>query len=262
MPPRRRQNLLHELASLPWWVSVLVAAVVYAAIRWGLPAAGGPNPILRALGEALRDKAWLFATPFVVVAGVAAFNARFRRRLLDNQSGIESLRAMTWQNFESFVGEAYRRQGYIVDEVGGSAPDGGIDLVLHREGAKTVVQCKRWKSTRVGVALIREFFGVTVAEKAERGIFVTSGTFTPDAVVFAHGKPLELIDGTRLAAMVAGLQPGQSKPAQAALPVCPKCGGEMVRRLAKRGADAGQEFWGCLRFPKCRGVRTIGADGI
>ena len=36
------------------------------------------------------------------------------------------------------------------------------------------MQCKRWKSTQVGVTLIREFFGVTVAEKAERGIFVTS----------------------------------------------------------------------------------------
>ncbi len=259
MPPRRKKHLLRELAGLPWWVSVIVAVIVYVAIRWVLPTIGGSNAAMRALGEGLRDKAWMFAMPFVLVAGVAAVNAWYRRHLLDAQSGVESLRAMTWQDFERLVGEAYRRQGYVVEEFGGSAPDGGVDLVLHRAGGKVVVQCKRWKSTQVGVALIREFFGVTIAERAERGIFVTTGTFTPDAAEFARGKPLELVDGTRLAALVAGLQPNKTIPAETAALVCPKCGGEMARRLAKRGANAGGEFWGCVRYPKCSGTRDIGA---
>ena len=120
-----------------------------------------------------------------------------------------------------------------------------------------VVQCKRWKSAQVGVTLIREFFGVTVAEEAERGIFVTTGTFTPDAVEFARGKPIELVDGQRLAALVTGLQPGKSVTAVPAVPACPKCGGEMVQRLAKRGVNAGHEFWGCRRYPTCHGIRSI-----
>ncbi|GLQ33315.1 NERD domain-containing protein [Litoribrevibacter albus] len=37
-------------------------------------------------------------------------------------------------------------------------------------------------------------------------------------------------------------------------PVCPKCGNSMVKRLAKKGGNAGQEFWGCSTFPKCRAV--------
>jgi restriction system protein len=194
MPPRRKKHLLHELAGLPWWASVIVAVVVYAAIRWLLPALGGSNNVLRALGEALRDKAWMFAAPFVVVAGVAAWNSRFRRRLLDTQSGVESLRALTWQNFERLVGEACRRQGFLVEEVGGSAPDGGVDLVLHRQGRKVLVQCKRWRSAQVGVALVRAFFGVIVAEKAERGIFVTTGTFTHDAAEQASMVPHRYLD--------------------------------------------------------------------
>ena len=36
---------------------------------------------------------------------------------------------------------------------------------------------------------------------------------------------------------------------------CPKCGSPMVRRTAKRGPNAGNEFWGCSEFPKCRSVR-------
>jgi len=34
---------------------------------------------------------------------------------------------------------------------------------------------------------------------------------------------------------------------------CPKCGAPLVLRTAKKGANAGNEFWGCSRFPKCRG---------
>jgi len=41
--------------------------------------------------------------------------------------------------------------------------------------------------------IVRELYGFMVAEKAARDVFVTTGTFTPDAVEFAHGKPLELV---------------------------------------------------------------------
>ncbi len=43
-------------------------------------------------------------------------------------------------------------------------------------------------------------------------------------------------------------------------PNCPKCGEPMVRRTAKRGKNAGAEFWGCPKFPKCRGVRQVVPD--
>lgn len=38
-----------------------------------------------------------------------------------------------------------------------------------------------------------------------------------------------------------------------AAPACPKCGATMVRRMAKKGHNAGQGFWGCSGFPKCWG---------
>ena len=40
-------------------------------------------------------------------------------------------------------------------------------------------------------------------------------------------------------------------------PQCPKCGERMVKRVARKGRNAGGKFWGCPRFPKCRGVRQI-----
>jgi hypothetical protein len=35
---------------------------------------------------------------------------------------------------------------------------------------------------------------------------------------------------------------------------CPKCGAPLVRRLARRGGWRGQVFYGCTRFPRCRGL--------
>ncbi len=40
-------------------------------------------------------------------------------------------------------------------------------------------------------------------------------------------------------------------------PACPTCGAGMLRRKASRGQNAGQEFWGCTNYPKCRGLVAI-----
>lgn len=40
------------------------------------------------------------------------------------------------------------------------------------------------------------------------------------------------------------------------IPECPQCGGAMVKRTAKKGSNAGESFWGCTGYPKCKGTRT------
>ncbi len=40
-------------------------------------------------------------------------------------------------------------------------------------------------------------------------------------------------------------------------PHCPWCNAVMLRRMARRGVNAGSEFWGCLNYPKCRGTRAV-----
>ena len=49
---------------------------------------------------------------------------------------------------------------------------------------------------------------------------------------------------------MSGLSAQTSEP----VPDCPKCDRPMVRRTARRGANAGSEFWGCSEFPRCRGI--------
>lgn len=60
----------------------------------------------------------------------------------------------------------------------------------------------------------------------------------------------------------AEVRPMAGPPAGGEVPLCPNCGSPMVVRLAKEGAHRGERFWGCPRFPKCRGMRLIeGAPG-
>jgi predicted RNA-binding Zn-ribbon protein involved in translation (DUF1610 family) len=42
--------------------------------------------------------------------------------------------------------------------------------------------------------------------------------------------------------------------ADAVAPACPRCGASMVLRTAKTGKNAGERFWGCPQFPRCRGI--------
>ena len=117
-------------------------------------------------------------------APFALFKANYRRRLVDGRASIERIRALSWQEFEHLVAEAYRRKGYRVAERGGAGADGGIDIELRASGKTLVVQCKRWKNRTIGVELVRELLGAMTGEQAHGAIFVTTGSYTPDAIDF------------------------------------------------------------------------------
>jgi len=40
-------------------------------------------------------------------------------------------------------------------------------------------------------------------------------------------------------------------------PICPKCGTKMSLRTASKGSNAGNQFWGCVNFPKCRFTKPV-----
>ena len=211
-----------------------------------------------------------------LAAGVAGWKLRRdRAAFLQQHLDIDWLNKLSWQEFEQQVAEVYRHQGYQVEEAAGGGADGGVDLRLRRDGQTSIVQCKQWRTFKVGVKPVRELFGVMAAEKADRAILITSGVYTEEALGFAHGKPIELVDGAQLAEAfrhvqaalkqpqqptVASAAPGiQAAPETPARPGCPRCGSEMVLRRAQNGPNAGKEFWGCSMFgkTKCGGIRSV-----
>jgi hypothetical protein len=58
-----------------------------------------------------------------------------------------------------------------------------------------------------------------------------------------------------IGAVLSALQRSRKANAAPAQQDCPVCGKAMVSRTAQRGPNAGEKFWGCSDFPKCRGTR-------
>ena len=224
---------------------------------------------------------WLLAAVALTAASAGLINRRRRAHRLDSQRTIPDLHAMTWQQFEQLVADLFRRQGYRVHETGGQS-DGGVDLILDKDGDEHLVQCKQYKAWKVGAPRVREFYGAMAAHATQcEGIYVTCGRFTREASEFANGKPLRLIDGYELLEMIAQTNnvapavatsmprhesrsreqtPSQTLPSPAvgAAPMCDDCNVQMVRRVATRGSRAGQPFWGCPNFPRCKRIVNIG----
>jgi DNA-binding helix-hairpin-helix protein with protein kinase domain len=75
---------------------------------------------------------------------------------------------------------------------------------------------------------------------------------------FAYlGKPLPDPAPTILSrGSVVTSAPANSSLHGASQVTCPRCGSSMVRRTANQGPNAGGGFWGCSRFPQCRGTRS------
>jgi restriction system protein len=256
---KRQPKLFDLLIGVPWWVSVLLAGITYLFFTVVFPLIDTSNPFINMFKGAFTHMGPFLSALLLIPAPFAFFNRRRKKQLLDVQSDIDSIKALSWKAFEELVAEAYRRQGYRVIE-NGYGPDGGIDVKLVKDNKVTLVQCKQWRSKNVGVSVIREMFGVLTAQQAYKVIVICCGGFTADSVAFANDKPIELVGGTELLAMVKNLQAkpvAQHAPSFTEIEVdsgnhCPKCGAHLVERQAKRGANMGNIFLGCSAFPKCR----------
>lgn len=259
---RKNESLLNILALVQWWVFVLLAGTSYVVLKYIIPA-NDIGPVdsstfaWKVFAGAARTFAPHIALGLLALGSLSAFNSWRKGKLLDKQESIDSIRNLSWKDFEELVGEAYRRQGYSVTENPGVGPDGGIDLILRRDGELTIVQCKQWRVYKVGVEKVRELYGVQVSENASKSVLITSGFFTQEAKNFAAGKPIDLIEGSQLLELIKNLQPRKetAAPKASSYVACPACGSEMVLRTAQRGLNVGQKFWGCSTFPKCRSIK-------
>jgi restriction system protein len=169
-----------------------------------------------------------------------------------------AIASMTWRDFERVIGTAFMQQGFTVTELAGNGPERGVDLVLTKDGARHLVQCRHWRQRKVSVSVIRELYGVMSAKGAQGGYVITGGRFTSEARDFARDMGITLIGGSGLGQLIGSLsvepRTAEMEATRAAAPVCPQCGSGMIERTATRGQFIGMPFWGCRRYPGCRGI--------
>lgn len=172
-------SLFAVLLRSPWWVSLLAAFAVFGLIRLVL------EPLYAAFA----------ALPLLVVAAVAG-GRQLRAPSAENiAAAMELLRAMNWDEFSVLLEEAWRREGYAVERLGGAQ----ADLELTKDGRKTLVACKRWKAARTGVEPLRELKAAGEAREATDCIYVLAGDLSEQARSFAAKNRIRLVEGAVLA---------------------------------------------------------------
>lgn len=127
---------------------------------------------------------------------------------------LDAIKGMPPESFERLCQRLLRESGFIQVEITGRSGDGGIDgrgVVKLGQIISFHVhfQCKRYKDS-ISSPLIRDFRGAMVG-RADKGIFITTGSFTRDARQEAlrdGAPPLDLIDGDDLVKMLKAFRLG------------------------------------------------------
>jgi len=174
------------------------------------------------------------------------------------------LKSIEWKLFEDLCMEFLRIKNCDA-KVTSTGADGGIDIkITDRNGIVfAIAQCKAW-SKPVGVKPIRELYGIMAGERIKLGLFLTTSGFSEDARNFADGKSLILIDSREMVEAINQLAPngrakldGLIRQNDYQTPTCVNCNTKMVKRTAKTGPNAGNGFWGCVNFPRCKNTMKV-----
>lgn len=130
---------------------------------------------------------------------------------------LESLSVVSPKFFETIVLDLLHRMGYgasraDLQRVGGSG-DGGIDGIISLDKLgleKVYVQAKRWQQA-VGRPEVQAFYGALAGQRANKGVFITTSSYTTQAVEFARSvERIVLVDGARLAELMMDYEVGVS----------------------------------------------------
>lgn len=125
---------------------------------------------------------------------------------------LQQMKTVSPKSFENIVVDLLVKMGYGGSDKDaaraiGRSGDEGVDGVINQDTLgidRIYIQAKRWNETTVGHSDIRNFIGALDFKHAERGIFITTSSFTKDVKenVDRSSKRIILIDGDELAKLM------------------------------------------------------------
>lgn len=117
---------------------------------------------------------------------------------------IEYWRQLSGLQFETELGQLFHRLGYKVLKTPPTG-DGGVDLILHKDGLKTVIQCKRYK-TKVAIGVAREMAASMHDFQAQHAIIACVNGVTRPVREYAAKRQIRILDARDIVALQTGGQ--------------------------------------------------------
>lgn len=180
----------------------------------------------------------LLVSIFIVIPIVLILKSTAKNEYLEYD--IKTVDQMSGIEFEKFLMYQFKAKGFSVDTTPKSG-DFGADLILRKNGIKTVVQAKRYGKT-VGIRAIQEIIAAKTFYHADKAIVATNNTFTKNAKQLAFTSDVRLIDRRKLIDFMA----------ENNAHICPECGNAMM--LKKDGESS---YYSCSAYPTCKYKKEI-----
>lgn len=121
------------------------------------------------------------------------FLGLFLNEQVKNLTTLESLLKLTPSKFEDFISGMLKKLNYYDLKVTNRSHDGGFDVWAKKDGKQILVECKRWsKSNKVTVQKISRLVDAVMRKKADKGIFVTTSSFTKNCYLEQMERTMEI----------------------------------------------------------------------
>lgn len=179
-------SLFAVLLRSPWWISFAIAVAFAAIARFVLPP---QYVVFGAMG----------ALPFVVIGCMAGWRQFKAPSAKSVATQLEAVQAMSWRDFAAALEAAFMRDGYTVEKINAPA----ADLLLTKGYRTSVVSAKRWKAASVGVEALRDLDTMAQKREAQESIYVTLGTVSDNAAIFARENSVRLLQAQELAVLLS-----------------------------------------------------------
>ncbi|MFD0669459.1 restriction endonuclease [Ramlibacter sp. MAHUQ-53] len=180
-------SLFAVLLRKPWWISLLVAAVV-AVIPFAL------------MPKDLAPYAAAGCAPFLIISALALKRQWRLPSAAQVEATTKAVSAMGWEAFRGVLEQAFAREGYEVERLHGAA-----DLCLRKGGRSVLVAARRWKAARQGEDALQALQAVREAQDAGGAMFIALGEVSPQARAFADARGIALVQGEALAQLLRGV---------------------------------------------------------
>ena len=237
----------------------------------------------------------LFLICLIIVAFL--LTRLLRNARIDKAMDKQEYDSMPGEQFEEFCADILRGNGYQNVELTPTTGDHGIDILARKDGVKYAIQCKRYSKPVGNKAIQEAYSGKTIYNADVAVVMTNTdftsqaihdatklnvllwgrdkidslqkSKFSYDSVEEIK-KLKEKINNNDSGTLgtkkteIKNIEDGDNinwirtlKNGGKEEIICPKCGGKLVIRTAKRGANTGSQFYGCSNYPNCKYTRNI-----
>ena len=179
-------SLFAILLRSPWWISMVVVALIALASRALLPE---PYVAFGVMG----------GFPFLVIGIMAAWRQWHAPSPARMAAALKAAGAMSWRDFSSAIEQAYGQQGYAVTRLNNNR---SADFSLVKGGRTTLVSCKRWKAASHGVDALRDLVAAKQVQGADECTYISLAPVTENARRYAAEQGVQLMFQGELAHLI------------------------------------------------------------